>query len=90
VFGFGTKADAVSSIRLSTGATEIMLYGFSGGGGIGSYTADPFEIFSSNITRASWASGEFYLSILGLAARIVSQGAIDSGGAGYRLLRITN
>jgi hypothetical protein len=59
--------------------------------GIGMATAHSISFWTSDVTRGGWdAGGEFSLGILGLAPRVVSHGAIDSGGAGYRLLRITN
>jgi hypothetical protein len=93
---FGSDSGIGTTLRLldRTQAVLTDLYADTAGGGVGTFNNVPFGMWVNN--GASGASiqlrtdGHIMMALGGTGSRLVTNGAPDSGGSGYRLLVITN
>jgi hypothetical protein len=86
---YATSANTVLSMVPPGGHTYTIYNGGTGGGyGAGSWTlADEY----TGHIRLQWSpGGSLYLSVDNFSGKYVSWGALDSGGAGFRMLKIAN
>jgi hypothetical protein len=85
-----TTADAFLTLN-PTGGHQYQFIGSGTGSGLGPGTFTLWDVTAGSVIRLAWTSaGDLNLGVSGLQARQVSTGAPDSGGPGFRTLRIAN
>jgi hypothetical protein len=85
-----TSGDTYLTLQATTGGHNYQFLASGTGSGLGAGSFTLWD-YTMGQTRLSWsAAGDFNLGVSGLQARQVSTGAPDSGGPGFRTLRIAN
>jgi hypothetical protein len=89
VMELGSTAAAIQ-LRLEKGTLDLRLYSSGTGGVVGTYSSHAFYVVQNAVTRMNFRTDGFIELWLNGAMRTIGWGANDSGGAGYRYLRIIN
>jgi hypothetical protein len=92
-FRMGSKADGSSTISaLTSNFVDVRIGAKTDGTAvIGSATNTIVNFVQNNATKIQLSTdNNIYLMLAGLTTRYLTYGGPDSGGAGFRMLRITN
>jgi hypothetical protein len=87
---FGSTATDLT-LSLGKGAVDVRLQNSGTEGKLGTFSNQGMYFVQNAVTRMLlWSDGNIYVTMPGLTQRAIVYGGVDSGGTGYRMLRILN
>jgi hypothetical protein len=80
-----------NNLAVDFGSVSTVLWTSSNGASIGTATNHSVDFIQNSTVRITLSSNTYiYVTLPGLTQRVLDYGAVDSGGAGYRMLRVAN